>query len=457
MSELPVQSAISNKAVDLSVHAVQLKEKIRAKTALISVIGLGYVGLPLAVEKAKVGFRVLGIEQNPARAEKIGRGENYIDDVNDAELFRLVQEGKICASTGFDRLLEADVIVICVPTPLNLYRDPDISYIVNVTREIAARLRPGQLVTLESTTYPGTTTDVVLPLLEQSGLKVGEDFFLAFSPERVDPGNKRYTTKNTSKVVGGVTPACLDVACTFYEQTILKVVPVSSPAVAEMTKVFENTYRAVNIALVNELMLLCDRMGIDVWEVVDAAGTKPFGIQTFYPGPGVGGHCIPIDPFYLTWKARQYDFHTRFIELAGEVNIEASYHVVNKVARALNGSGKCLKGAKIFVIGVTYKKDISDIRESPALKVMELLRREGAEISYHDPYVPYLKPHAPYKWELAGSPLTAEQFQEADCVLILTDHSCLDYQWIVDEARLVVDARNATRHVTGNRHKIVKI
>jgi len=258
-------------------------------------------------------------------------------------------------------------------------------------------------------------------------------------------------------VVGGVTPACLDVACTFYEQTILKVIPVSSPAVAEMTKVFENTYRAVNIALVNELMLLCDRMGIDVWEVVDAAGTKPFGIQTFYPGPGVGGHCIPIDPFYLTWKARQYDFHTRFIELAGEINIEASYHVVNKVARALNRSGKCLKGAKIFVIGVTYKKDISDIRESPALKVIELLRWEGAEISYHDPYVPYLKPHAPYKWELSGSPLTAVQLQEADCVLILTDHSCLNYQEIVDEARLVVDARNATKHVTGNRHKIVKI
>lgn len=457
MSELPVQSTISNKSVELSMHAVQLKEKIRAKTALVSVIGLGYVGLPLAVEKAKVGFRVLGIEQNPARAEKICRGENYIDDVNDAELFRLVQEGKISASTAFDRLPEADVIVICVPTPLTLNRDPDISYIVNVTREIAARLRPGQLVTLESTTYPGTTTEVILPLLEQSGLKVGEEFFLAFSPERVDPGNKRYTTKNTSKVVGGVTPACLDVACTFYEQTILKVIPVSSPAVAEMTKVFENTYRAVNIALVNELMLLCDRMGIDVWEVVDAAGTKPFGIQTFYPGPGVGGHCIPIDPFYLTWKARQYDFHTRFIELAGEINIEASYHVVNKVVRALNGSGKCLKGAKIFVIGVTYKKDISDIRESPALKVIELLRREGAEISYHDPYVPYLKPHAPYKWELSGSLLTAEKLQEADCVLILTDHSCLDYQEIVDEARLVVDARNATKHVTGNRHKIVKI
>lgn len=437
--------------------AAQLKGKIEQKTAIVSVIGLGYVGLPLAVEKAKVGFKVLGVEQNPERASSINRGENYIGDVDDEELLKIVTDGMLTASTGFDCLPEADVIVICVPTPLTANYDPDISYIVNVCEEIAPRLRPGQLVTLESTTYPGTTEEVILPILQKSGLKVGEDFFLAFSPERVDPGNKRYTTKNTNKVVGGVTPACLDVACVFYEQTIINIVPVSSPSVAEMTKVFENTYRAVNIALVNELMLLCDRMGVDVWEVVEAAGTKPFGIQTFYPGPGVGGHCIPIDPFYLTWKARQYDFHTRFVELAGEINIQASYHVIDVVYRALNEAGKCINGSKILVLGVAYKKDISDIRESPALKIIEILRGQKAVLSYHDPYIPYLKPHEPYTWEMKGVPLTAARLQEADCVLIMTDHSCLDYQWIVEQAKLVVDTRNATKEVQGLREKIVKI
>jgi UDP-N-acetyl-D-glucosamine dehydrogenase len=336
-------------------------------------------------------------------------------------------------------------------------RDPDISYILNVTNEIAPRLRRGQLVTLESTTYPGTTEEVILPLLQQSGLRVGEDFFLAFSPERVDPGNQRFTTKNTSKVVGGVTPACLDVALTFYSQTIQNVVPVSSPAIAELTKVFENTYRSVNIALVNEFMFMCDRMGLDVWEVIDAAATKPFGIQTFYPGPGVGGHCIPIDPFYLTWKARQYDFHTRFIELAGEINIEASYHVVSKVGRALNNTGRCLKGAKIFALGVTYKKDINYIRESPALKIIDLLINESVDISYYDPFVPHLKPHAPYKWEMDGRPLSDENLQEADCVLILTDHSSIDYSRVVAQAKLVVDSRNATKAVQEHRERIVKI
>jgi len=443
--------------VVLGSLAGELKQKIESRTALVSVIGLGYVGLPLAVEKAKVGFKVLGVEQNPERAGKINRGENYVGDVNDAELMQLVKDGMLSASTDFDILKDADVIVICVPTPLTVNFDPDTSYIVSVSEEIAKRLRPGQLVTLESTTYPGTTQEVILPILEKSGLKVGEDFFLAFSPERVDPGNKRYTTKNTSKVVSGVTPDCLEVARTFYEQTILSVIPVSSPAIAEMTKVFENTYRAVNIALVNEFMFICDRMGLDVWEVIEAAGTKPFGIQTFYPGPGVGGHCIPIDPFYLTWKARQYDFHTRFIELAGEINIQASYHVLDVVSRALNEAGKCIKGAKILVLGVAYKKDINDIRESPALKVIDLLRRENADLSYHDPYIQHLKPHDPYQWEMDGIPLTAEVLQDADCVLILTDHSCFDYNWIVEQAELVVDTRNATKDVQEHREKIVKI
>lgn len=457
MTEMPIRSTVCDKTVELSAHAVRLKEKIRARTALVSVIGLGYVGLPLAVEKAKVGFSVLGIDQNPVRAGKINRGENYIGDVNDAELFSLVQEGKIKASTGFEQLSDADVIVICVPTPLTPNREPDISYVVNVTKEIAARLRPGQLVTLESTTYPGTTTEVILPMLEQSGLKVGEEFFLAFSPERVDPGNKRYTTKNTSKVVGGVTPACLDVACTFYRQAVLDVVPVSSPAVAEMTKVFENTYRAVNIALVNELMLLCDKMGLDVWEVIDAAGTKPFGIQTFYPGPGVGGHCIPIDPFYLAWKAREYDFQTRFIELAGEINIQVSYYVVEKVAETLNRERKPVNGARILVLGVAYKKDVADIRESPALRIIPQLLKRGAVVSYHDPYIPQIEPkHCPV-FSASSVELTQEAIAAADLVLIITDHSCIDYQFVVDHARVLVDARNATKSVTGNRHKIVKI
>lgn len=449
----------------------QLKKKIFEKTALISVIGLGYVGLPLAVEKAKIGFKVLGIDQNSIRAEKVNRGENYIEDVNDDEFLHLVREGWLSASDNFDCLRDADIIIICVPTPLTLNREPDISYIVNVTKEVSQRLRPGQLITLESTTYPGTTREVMLPLLQGSGLEAGKDFFLAYAPERVDPGNNNHNTKNTSRVVGGITPACLDIAETLYSEAVLfdsprrrhedkfhpPVLPVSSTEVAELAKLFENTYRSVNIALVNELMFLCDRMGIDVWEVIDAAGTKPFGIQVFYPGPGVGGHCIPIDPFYLTWKARQYDFHTRFIELAGETNIEASYYVVRKLTRVLNNVGKCLKRAKIFVLGVTYKKDIKDIRESPAVRVIALLLGDGAKVAYHDPYVPYLKPHSPYDWAIIGSPLTAERLEDADCVLILTDHSNIDYDWVVEHARLVLDARNATKGVKEKKEKIVRI
>lgn len=425
-----------------------LKAKIRDKTAKVGVIGLGYVGLPLAVEKGKVGFEVVGIDQNVSRVAQVNHGDNYIKDVKDEELAELVDNLKIVASTDFAKLEKADVIVICVPTPLTITRDPDISYIVNVTNEIAKYLRPGQLVTLESTTYPGTTSEVILPKLEATGLKAGKDFFLAFSPERVDPGNKRFTTKNTSKVVGGITPACLDVAKTFYEQTIVNVVPVSSPEVAEMTKVFENTYRAVNIALVNEMMLLCDRMGINVWEVIDAAATKPFGIQTFYPGPGVGGHCIPIDPFYLTWKAREYDFHTRFIELAGEVNIQASYHVVGKVARVLGEAKKALNGAKILLLGMAYKKDIEDYRESPSLKVADLLVREGAEISYHDPHVPAVHAHPPYTLNMDSVELTAKLLGEADCVVILTDHSEVDYNFVARHAKVIVDTRNAMKNVS---------
>jgi len=435
----------------------ELKRKFAVRTANVAVVGLGYVGLPLAVEKAKVGFQVMGIEQNPKRAYNVNNGENYILDVKDEELKKVVHAGKLKAYTGFSCLPGADAIVICVPTPLTPNLDPDISYIVSVTKEIATHLRPGQLIILESTTYPGTTQEVILPQLEATGLKVGQDFFVAFSPERVDPGNKRYTTQNTSKVVGGITPACLDVAQTFYAQTIHMVIPVSTPAAAEMTKVFENTYRAVNIALVNEMMLLCDKMGLDVWEVVDAAATKPFGIQTFYPGPGVGGHCIPIDPFYLTWKAREYGFHTRFIELAGEINLEVSCYVVNKVGQALNRVQKCLNGAKILVLGVAYKKDVADVRESPALRIIDQLLQSGAEITYHDPLIPFVEPHGRSIFSAESVPLAKSALAAADCVLIITDHSGIDYEWVVQHSRLVVDTRNATKHVQDNRRKIVKI
>jgi UDP-N-acetyl-D-glucosamine dehydrogenase len=442
---------------DDDVLAKALLDKVKKHQAQVGVIGLGYVGLPLAVEKAKVGFPVLGFDVNPKRVAQVNAGDNYIGDVNDQELEDLVKRGVILATTDFSRLADCDIIIICVPTPLTITRDPDISYIKSSAEQIARFLRPGQLITLESTTYPGTTQEVILPLLEKGGLKVGKDFFLAFSPERVDPGNKRFTTKNTSKVVGGVTPVCLEISYTLYAQTILNVVPVSSPAAAELTKVFENTYRAINIAMVNELMLLCDRMDLDIWEVVEAAGTKPFGIQTFYPGPGVGGHCIPIDPFYLTWKARQYDFHTRFIELAGEINVEVSYYVINKVIRALNGVNKSLKDSNVFVLGVAYKKDIDDVRESPALKIMELLRKNGALIKYHDPYIPRIEPHGGITFSLTSQEMTNEELAAADCVLILTDHSSIDYDLVVEKAKLIIDTRNATKDVEQNREKIVKI
>lgn len=439
------------------LHANVLKEKVNNTIARIAVIGLGYVGLPLAVEKAKVGFDVIGIDKNRERVNLINQGRNYIGDVKDEELQELVRQNKLRATDDFNVLKEADVIVICVPTPLSKNRDPDISYILAATREVAQNLRKGHLITLESTTYPGTTAEVVLPRLEATGLKVGEDFFLAFSPERVDPGNKRFTTKNTSKIVGGVTPVCLDIACCFYRKTITHVVPVSSPAIAEMTKVFENTYRAVNIALVNELMFLCSKMKVDIWEVIDAAATKPFGIHTFYPGPGVGGHCIPIDPFYLTWKAREYNFHTRFIEVAGQINIEAPFYTVEKVRQALNKLKKSVKGSRILILGIAYKKDIDDLRESPALKVIEILQNDHADLVYHDPFIPEIKADEEFPFEMKSIELNEEEIKKADCVLILTDHSDFDYQWIVNQASIVVDARNATKAVKEGQEKIIKI
>ncbi|MBV8435057.1 MAG: nucleotide sugar dehydrogenase [Candidatus Eremiobacteraeota bacterium] len=420
-----------------------LKKKILDRSAVIGVAGIGYVGLPLAVEKAKVGFTVIGYDRNPIRVDELNQGLNYIKDVNDRELAQVVDSGRLSATTDFGSIGRCDVVIICVPTPLTPNLDPDISYIRAVAELVAQQLRPGQLVCLESTTYPGTTNEVLLPIMERTGLRVGEDFFLCFSPERVDPGNARYTTKNTNKVVGGVTPACLEAGMTLYEQTILHVLPVSSPKVAELTKVFENTFRAVNIAMVNEMAMLCDRLGIDIWEVVEAAATKPFGIMRFDPGPGVGGHCIPLDPFYLAWKAREFDFRVRFIELAGEINVGMPYFVREKVVRALNQRGKAIKGAEIFVLGVAYKRDVDDHRESPAVKVMELLLRDGARIDYHDPHVPSFTDDRGNAWH--SIPLSKEMLERADCTLVLTDHSAVDYERVVNWGRLVLDTRNATR------------
>lgn len=431
----------------------RLLSAIRERTALVGVVGIGYVGLPLAVEKAKVGFKVVGFDRNPERVAKVNAGQSYIGDVKADELADAVTRGALTATTDFSRLGECDVVVICVPTPLTRNRDPDISYIRAVGEQIGARLRPGQLVSLESTTYPGTTEEVLLPLLAASGLEVGKDFFLAHSPERVDPGNARYTTRNTNKIVGGVTPACLEVAEAFYSQTILQVVPVSSPRVAEMTKVFENTFRAVNIALVNELALLCDRMGIDVWEVVEAAATKPFGMMKFTPGPGVGGHCIPIDPFYLTWKAREFDFHTRFIELAGEINLYMPYFVREKIIRALARDRRSLGGARVLLVGMAYKRDIDDWRESPSVKLAEILAADEVQVAYHDPLVP--------ECTAAGKTLRSQDLAQAlgwaDCVVIMTDHGSIDWNAVVAGARRVVDTRNATKDVIAGREKILKL
>jgi nucleotide sugar dehydrogenase len=429
----------------------ELVRKIEDRTARIGVVGLGYVGLPFAVEKAKVGFQVIGIEQNPVKAQKINDGLNYILDVKDEELRLMVQQGFLEAVTDFKRIPDVDVVVVCVPTPLTINLTPDLQYIINVTQQITPFLRKGQLVTLESTTYPGTTEEVMLPILEVSGLKLEEDFFLAHSPERVDPGNQRYTTKNTHKVVGGAGPESLAVAQTFYSQTIENVIPVSCAKAAELTKVFENTFRAVNIALVNELTLLCDRMNLNVWEVLNAAFTKPFGIMPFYPGPGVGGHCIPLDPHYLEWKAKELNFNTHFIALAGEINRKMPEYVRDKALRILNRAGIAASRAKILVIGIAYKKDIEDERESPALEVIKLLRAESCHIRYHDPFIPVCNQHGV---QMESSPLTGKILEEADLVIIATDHSSINYQWLVNHAQMVFDTRNATQTVTNGRDKV---
>jgi UDP-N-acetyl-D-glucosamine dehydrogenase len=419
-----------------------LIEKIRNKTARIAVIGLGYVGLPLAVEKAKVGYTVVGVERNADRVAQVNRGENYIGDVVPDDLAAVVRAGRLRATQDFSVVADVDVVTICVPTPLDKNKQPDTSYIEYVVEQSLPYIHPGQLIVLESTTYPGTTEEIIQTRLEERGFAVGRDVFVAFSPERVDPGNARYKTKNTPKVVGGVTQECTRIAAALYEQVLEGgVFQVSSPRVAEMTKILENTFRIVNISLVNELALLCERMNIDIWEVIEAAKTKPFGYMPFYPGPGLGGHCIPLDPFYLSWKAKAYDFSTRFIELAGQVNDEMPHHVVERSMMLLNDSGKSVRGAKILVLGVAYKRDIDDVRESPALKVIGELEKLGASVCYHDPHVPSIKlgDH-----EMTSQPLDDSALRKSDLVLILTDHSSIDYARVAKASPLVFDTRNAT-------------
>jgi UDP-N-acetyl-D-glucosamine dehydrogenase len=420
-----------------------LQAKIENKTARVGVVGLGYVGLPLAVEFAGAGFTVTGIDIDEKKVAALNRGESYIQDISSAVLGPLVKAGKLKGTTDFGAVAALDTIDICVPTPLRKTKDPDMSYIVNACQEIAKHFHPGMLVILESTTYPGTTNELMLPMFERADLKVGEQFFLCFSPERVDPGNANFQTRNIPKVVGGITPACTQIGAAFYRQALETVVPVSSTRVAEMVKLLENTFRMINIGLVNEMAMLCDRMGINVWEVIDAAATKPFGFMPFYPGPGLGGHCIPIDPFYLSWKTKQAGIEARFIELAGYVNGNMPHFVVDKIQNALNDHAKPVRGSHVHVLGVAYKREIDDVRESPALDIIHLLGKHGARVTYSDPFVPRLHADGAVP-EMAA--IDVEQgTREADCVVIVTDHKNFDYAGIVERARLIVDTRNALK------------
>ena len=423
-----------------------LKEKIDGRHARIGIIGLGYVGLPLAVEFCRAGFDVTGFDIDRSKTESINAGRSYIGDVASEQVAECVATGRLWATSDMSKLAQMDVVDICVPTPLRKTKDPDMSYVVSASEEIAKYIHPDMLIVLESTTYPGTTAEVLQPMFEAKGLSVGKDFFLAFSPERVDPANEQFTTRNTPKVVGGTTPACVDVATALYSSAIDTVVPVTSTQVAEMVKLLENTFRAVNIGLVNELALMCHRMGINVWEVIEAAKTKPFGFMPFYPGPGLGGHCIPIDPFYLSWKARQYHFECRFIELAGHINGSMPEYVLQRVSEALNTRKRAINGSQIHIFGVAYKKDVSDMRESPALDIIELLHRRGAIISYSDPYVPEL---CEGELDLKAVPGSAAG-NGIDCAVICTDHRAFNYEAIAKAFPLVVDTRNAMKGITAD-------
>ncbi len=446
---------------------VRSPEHFKGSNLKIGVIGCGYVGLPLLLRFAEHGHRVWGFDTDLAKVEKLAAGQSYIQHIPAEEIKRHVDHQRLSATADFSQLREVDAILICIPTPLDDRREPDLRYVDQTAHAVAENLQRGQLVVLESTTYPGTTEELVLPILERSGLRcpiatgtenenIATEFYLAFSPEREDPGSRKYSLGTIPKVIGGVNPPSLRAAGFLYSQIVPKTISVSSTRAAEMTKLLENIFRCVNIALVNELKMLSLRMGLDIWEVIDAASTKPFGFMPFYPGPGLGGHCIPVDPFYLSWKAREYDFSTRFIELAGEINTNMPYVVVRNVAEALNRREKSLRGSRILILGVAYKRDVDDLRESPALKIMDLLVKQGARLEYNDPYFPALHKMRHYDYShMRSLPLTPENLSRSDCVVIVTDHSAYDYPMIVDHAQLVVDTRNATRRVSRNREKIV--
>jgi UDP-N-acetyl-D-glucosamine dehydrogenase len=429
-----------------------LVHKITAHSAHVSVIGLGYVGLPLAIEFARAGYRVTGIDTDPEKVAGINAGKSHIQDVSHADLRQVVSRGQLLATNDFTVLSEVDTVSICVPTPLGKTKDPDISYIVAATKAICEHLHPQQLIVLESTTYPGTTDEVILPQMQATGLRLGKDFFLAFSPERIDPGNKMFHLRNTPKIIGGVTAKCTRVAKLLYQQIIDTVVPLSSSRAAEMVKLLENTFRAVNIGLVNEVALMCNRLGLDVWEVIDAAASKPFGFMPFYPGPGLGGHCIPLDPHYLAWKLKTLDYRARFIELADDINTRMPHHVVARVGDVLNEVQKSIKGSKILVLGIAYKPDTNDLRESPALEVIHLLQAKGSEVFFHDPFISEVEASG-----LRYTDLSERMLNWADCVVITTNHSVYNYRWIVEQSRLIVDTRNATQDVRKGREKIHKL
>lgn len=432
----------------------ELLTKIGSRKAKIAIIGQGYVGLPLSVEFAKAGFDVAGIDKDSRKINNINNGLNYITDIKDEEFENVIKSKKLKAYTSYSKDICADIIIITVPTPFTANREPDLSYVIEATESVTERLKKGQLIILESTTFPGTTEEVVKPILEKSGLKAGSDFSLCFSPERIDPGNKQFTIRNTPKVVGGIDEKSVHLACELYNTVVNKTIPVTSAKVAEMSKLLENIFRNVNIALVNELMLLCNRIGIDVWEVIEAASTKPFGYMPFYPGPGVGGHCIPVDPIYLSWKARASDFYLRFVDLAAEINSNIPYYVAQRVVDTCIERIGFIKGARLLAIGVTFKKDVDDTRNSPALKVLEILSKKPFDIMYNDPYVDEIRINERI---IRSTSLNKEALLSCDCVVILTDHSCYDYSWVVENSKLIVDARNATRHVGSHRDRIVKI
>tara|TARA_B100001123_G_scaffold251767_1_gene280910 strand:- start:3803 stop:5110 length:1308 start_codon:yes stop_codon:yes gene_type:complete len=434
-----------------------LRKTIENKTATIGVIGLGYVGLPLIDAFVRAGFRCIGFDVDQSKIDVLAAGDTYIDHVPASAIQGWLKKKQFVPTADMRRLSEPDAILICVPTPLSESRDPDLAYVEATARQISQNLRPGQLIVLESTTYPGTTRDVLLPILSESGFAAGQEFFLAYSPEREDPGNPDYSASGIPKVVGGIDEISRELATALYAHAIVKTVPVANCEIAEACKILENTYRSVNIAMVNELKVLFDRIGIDVWEVIDAAKTKPFGFQAFYPGPGLGGHCIPIDPFYLSWVARKHDIPTRFIELAGEINASMPRYVIDRVAAALNDRGKAIRGSRIAILGVAYKKDVDDPRESPSFALMKLLGERGAAISYNDPHIPKLPSMRHYQVpQLSSESLTVEYLAGQDCVLVATDHSAYDWQFIAEHAPLIVDTRNALAGVTSEQHKIYK-